>query len=64
MINFKVISDDKLPLIEFAYNNSYHCSIQVASYEALYGHRCKSPVCFFEVGQVDLIRPFSTLCYG
>ena len=28
-----------LPLIKFAYINSYHSSIQMAHYEALYGRR-------------------------
>ncbi|MCI84996.1 gag protease polyprotein, partial [Trifolium medium] len=32
--------DDILPLIEFTYNNSYHSSIEMAPYEALYGRRC------------------------
>uniref|UniRef100_A0A2N9IT26 Integrase catalytic domain-containing protein n=1 Tax=Fagus sylvatica TaxID=28930 RepID=A0A2N9IT26_FAGSY len=29
--------DDHLPLVEFAYNNSYHSSIEMTPYEALYG---------------------------
>ena len=29
--------DEHLPLVEFAYNNSYQESIQMAPYEALYG---------------------------
>lgn len=37
-----------LPLVEFSYNNSYHASIEMAPYEALYGRRCKSPVCWDE----------------
>ena len=36
--------DDHLPLVEFAYNNSYHSSIKMASYEALYGRKCRSPL--------------------
>ena len=46
-----------LPLIEFAYNNIYHSSIQMGPYEALYGRRCRSSVCSFEVGEVALIGP-------
>ena len=42
--------DDHLPLMEFAYNNSYHSSIGMAPCEALYGRPCKSPVCWQEVG--------------
>ncbi|GJS03950.1 putative reverse transcriptase domain-containing protein [Tanacetum coccineum] len=38
-----------LPLVEFSYNNSYHTSIKAALFEALYGHKCRSPVCWAEV---------------
>ncbi|GJW49923.1 putative reverse transcriptase domain-containing protein [Tanacetum coccineum] len=31
-----------LPLVEFSYNNSYHASIKVAPFEALYGRKCRS----------------------
>nr|GEY46158.1 putative reverse transcriptase domain-containing protein [Tanacetum cinerariifolium] len=31
-----------LPLVEFSYNNSYHASIKVAPYKALYGRKCRS----------------------
>ncbi|GJW85130.1 putative reverse transcriptase domain-containing protein [Tanacetum coccineum] len=43
-----------LPLVEFSYNNSYHASIKAAPFEALYGRKCRSPVCWAEVGQVQL----------
>nr|GEV07507.1 putative reverse transcriptase domain, ribonuclease H-like domain, aspartic peptidase domain protein [Tanacetum cinerariifolium] len=36
------------PFVEFSYNNSYHASIKVAPYEALYGWKCRSPVCWAE----------------
>nr|GEZ67204.1 putative reverse transcriptase domain, ribonuclease H-like domain, aspartic peptidase domain protein [Tanacetum cinerariifolium] len=36
---------------EFSYNNSYHASIKAAPYEALYGRKCRSPVCWAEVRQ-------------
>ncbi|GJR78251.1 putative reverse transcriptase domain-containing protein [Tanacetum coccineum] len=41
-----------LPLVEFSYNNSYHASIKPAPFEALYGRKCRSPVCWAEVGEV------------
>ena len=57
VIDFKGNWDDHLPLIEFAYNNSYHSSIKIAPYEALYGRKCRSPIGWFEVGETLLFEP-------
>ena len=57
IIDFKGSWDDHLPLIEFAYNNSYHSSIQIAPYKALYGRKCRSPIGWFDVGETKLIGP-------
>nr|GEZ55153.1 putative reverse transcriptase domain, ribonuclease H-like domain, aspartic peptidase domain protein [Tanacetum cinerariifolium] len=46
-----------LPLCEFSYNNNYHASIKAAPYEALYGRKCRSPVCWAEVGEAQLTGP-------
>ncbi|GJR75902.1 putative reverse transcriptase domain-containing protein [Tanacetum coccineum] len=46
-----------LPLAEFSYNNSYHASIKAAPYEALYGRKCRSPVCWAEVREAQLTGP-------
>ena len=46
-----------LPLVEFAYNNSYHSTIGMAPYEALYGRKCRSPSCWMEVGDRELEGP-------
>nr|GEU64549.1 putative reverse transcriptase domain-containing protein [Tanacetum cinerariifolium] len=43
-----------LPLVEFSYNNRYHTSIKAPPFEALYSRKCCSPVCWAEVGQVQL----------
>ncbi|WMV40982.1 hypothetical protein MTR67_034367 [Solanum verrucosum] len=57
VIDFKGNWDNHLPLIEFAYNNSYHSSIHMTPYEALYGRRCKSHIGWFEIGEAGLIGP-------
>ena len=59
VIDFKSDWDDHYALIEFAYNNSYHSSIGMTPFEALYGRRCRSPVGWFEVGEIALIGPES-----
>jgi hypothetical protein len=47
--------DEFLPLIEFTYNNSYHSSIGMAPYESLYGRKCCTPLCWYEVGENKLL---------
>jgi len=49
--------EDHLPLVEFTYNNSYQATIGMAPYEALYGRRCRTTVCWVEVGDRQLIGP-------
>ncbi|GJS49384.1 putative reverse transcriptase domain-containing protein, partial [Tanacetum coccineum] len=44
MIDFRKGWVNHLPLVEFSYNNSYHASIKVAPFEALYGRKCRSPI--------------------
>ncbi|GKB69131.1 putative reverse transcriptase domain-containing protein, partial [Tanacetum coccineum] len=46
-----------LPLVEFLYNNCYHASIKAAPFEALYGRKCRSLVCWAEVGEAQLTGP-------
>ena len=43
--------------MEFAYNNSYHSSIEMAPYETLYGRKCRSPLCWEKVGERKLLGP-------
>ncbi|GJS51542.1 putative reverse transcriptase domain-containing protein [Tanacetum coccineum] len=47
----------QLPLAEFSYNNSYHASIKAAPYEALYGRKSRSPMCWAKVGEAQLTSP-------
>lgn len=54
MIDFGGNWDEHLPLVEFAYNNSYHASIEMPPYKMLYGRKCRTPVCWEEVGKREL----------
>ncbi|CAL5414693.1 unnamed protein product [Camellia sinensis] len=57
VLDFQGSWESHLPLVEFAYNNSYQASIGMAPYEALYGRECRSPICWTEVGDRVLIGP-------
>ncbi|GKC14704.1 putative reverse transcriptase domain-containing protein [Tanacetum coccineum] len=57
VIDFGRSWDRHLPMVEFSYNNSYHASIKAAPFEALYGRKCRSPVCWSEVGDSQLTGP-------
>ena len=57
VLEFKGSWDRHLPLMEFAYNNSYQSSIEMAPYEALYGRKCRTPLCWDEVGERKLSGP-------
>nr|GFA70876.1 putative reverse transcriptase domain-containing protein [Tanacetum cinerariifolium] len=49
--------DVHLPLVEFSYNSSYHYNVRCASFEALYGRKCRSRIMWAEVGEGQLIGP-------
>ncbi|GJW48976.1 putative reverse transcriptase domain-containing protein [Tanacetum coccineum] len=57
VLDFRKGWDKHLPLVEFSYNNSYHTSIKAAPFEALYGRKCRSPICWAEVGDSQLTGP-------
>ncbi|GJX36787.1 putative nucleotidyltransferase, ribonuclease H [Tanacetum coccineum] len=57
VLNFGKGWDRHLPLVEFSYNNSYHTSIKADPFEALYGRKCRSPICWAEVGDSQLTSP-------
>jgi hypothetical protein len=49
--------DKSLPYAEFSYNNSYHESLKMASFEMLYGCRCRSPMFWYETRERKVFRP-------
>ena len=49
--------DKYIPLMEFAYNNSFQSSIGIAPYEALCGRKCRTPVCWTELNDHKVIGP-------
>ncbi|GJV64819.1 reverse transcriptase domain-containing protein [Tanacetum coccineum] len=57
VIDFGSGWDQHLPMAEFSYNNSYHASIKATPFGALYGRKCRSPVCWSEVGDAQLTGP-------
>ena len=57
VIDFKGSWVKHLPLIEFAYNNSFHSSIKIAPFEALYRRRCRSIIGWYEVGETQMFGP-------
>ena len=57
MMEFKGSWDTHLALMEFAYNNSYQASIEMNPFEALYGRKGRTPVCWDEVGERRLVGP-------
>ena len=57
VLDHKGCWEEHFPLVEFAYNNSYQASIQMAPYEALYGRPGRSPLCWTEVGESSITGP-------
>ncbi|GJW65055.1 putative reverse transcriptase domain-containing protein [Tanacetum coccineum] len=57
VLDFGKSWDRHLPLVEFCYNNNYHTTIKAAPFEALYGRKCQSLVCWPEVGDAQLTGP-------
>ena len=57
VLDLKGSWEEHLPLVNFAYNNSYQVSIQMVPYEALYGRPYRSSVCWIEVGERSTTSP-------
>ncbi|KAK9756538.1 hypothetical protein RND81_01G104600 [Saponaria officinalis] len=57
VLEFKGSWEDRLDLIEFSYNNSFHASIGMTPFEALYGRRCRSPICWDDISESVVLGP-------
>ena len=57
VLEFSGSWDSYLHLMKFAYNNSYQATIGMAPFEALYGRCCRSPVCWWDIGEQRLLGP-------
>ena len=55
VMQFRGNGDTYLPLMEFAYNNSYQSSIHMAPFEDLYRRKCRTPICWDEVRERQLL---------
>ena len=55
VLDFPGSWDGYIPLMEYAYNNSYQSSIGMTLYEALYGRRCRTPTCWTELDEHKII---------
>ena len=55
MIDYEGNWDRHIPLVEFVYNNSYQSSIGMAPYKALYGRKCRTPLCWMELSEKKVI---------
>ena len=58
VIDYKGSWDRHISLVEFVYNNSFHSSIGMAPSEALYGRKCKTPLCWTELSEKKIIIPY------
>ena len=57
VINYEGSWDRHIPLVEIVYNNSFQSSIGMAPYEALYGRKCRTPLCWTELSEKKVTDP-------
>ena len=57
VISFGKKWEESLPYAEFSYNNSYQASLKMATFEVLYGRKCRTPLNWSETGERTLIGP-------
>jgi ribosomal protein L21E len=57
ILHFDKSWDKCLSLAEFSYNNSYQASLEMALFDALYRHKCRTPLNWSEAGERTLFGP-------
>ena len=57
VIDFPGSWERYIPLMKFSYSNSFQSSIGMAPYEALYGRKCRTPVCWTKLNEHKVIGP-------
>ena len=57
VLEFQGKWEDDLPLVEFSYNNSYQSTIKMAPFEALYGRKCRTPLCWSDLDEALILGP-------
>src|SRR3954447_25097766 len=57
VISFGKNWEKSLPFAEFAYNNSYQSSLNMAPFELLYGRRCRKPLNWSETSERQFFGP-------
>ena len=57
VIDYEGSWDRHIPLVEFVYNNNFQSSIGMKPYEALYGRKCRTPLCWTELSEKKVIGP-------
>jgi len=51
MLDYTGSWNHELSLVEFAYNNRYHSSFVMASFEASYGRNCRATISWDKAGE-------------
>jgi len=49
--------EGNLPLVEFSYNNSYQSTTKMTPFEALYGRKCRTPLCWSDLDEALTLGP-------
>ena len=58
MIDYEGSWDRHITLVKFVHNNSFQSSIGMVPYEALYGRKCKTPLCWTKLSEKKVIGPY------